>query len=105
MRTLFIHQLAGIAISGLLALTLTTPTFADDQPLPVQGNQPIRETLQKKTGARATVQLISGQELSGKIAEVGENAVHISELTGKEFYDAVIRLDHISAVVLRMRDK
>ena len=105
MRTTVTRRLTRLALSSLLALALTAPTFAEDQPLPVQGNQPIRETLQKKTGARATVQLIGGQELSGKIAEVGENTVHLSELTGKEFYDAVIRLDHISAVVLRMRDK
>ena len=105
MRALVTRRLTGVIASGLLTLTLATPTLAEDQPLSVQGNQPIRETLQKKPGAKATLQLISGQELSGKITAVGENAVHLSELTGKEFYDAVVRLDHISAVILHVRDK
>ena len=105
MQTSLTRRLTGVVIGSLFALTLAAPLFADDQPLTVQGNQPIRETLQQKTGARVTLQLLGGQELSGKLAEVGETAVHLSELTGKEFYDAVIRLDHISAIVLRMRDK
>ena len=105
MRTIIPRRLTYIVLGSLLALPLATSVFAEDPPLTVQGTQPLRETLQKKTGAKATLQLISGQELSGTITAVGENAVHLSELTGKEFYDAVVRLDHISAVILRVRDK
>jgi hypothetical protein len=90
---------------GILLLGLPFSTFAEEQTLITQGAQPIRDTLKAKVGAKVALQLIGGQEVSGKIVEVGEQAVHLAELTGKEFYDALIRLDHISALVLRVRDK
>jgi hypothetical protein len=94
-----------IALGSMLALWLAAPILAEDQPLTVQGSQAMRENLQKKVGTKVTLQLSGGQELNGKVAEVGENVVHLSELTGKEFFDAVVRLDHISALVVRVRDK
>jgi hypothetical protein len=36
---------------------------------------------------------------------VGNFLVHISKLSGKEFYDAVVSIDKISAVRMKMRDK
>ena len=56
----------------------------------------MRDSLKAKVGSKVTLQLLGGQEVSGKIVEVGDQAVHLSELTGKEFYDALVRLDHIS---------
>jgi hypothetical protein len=105
MHVLLTRGLMGIAIGGMIALTIPTLIIAEDQPLSVQGSQVMRENLQKKVGAKVTLQLSGGQELSGKVVEVGETAVHLSELTGKEFYDAVVRLDQISALVVRVRDK
>jgi hypothetical protein len=52
-------------------------------------------------GKRVTVRLNSGQELSGTVTEVTENLTHLSELTGMEFYDAVIVNADITAVVIR----
>ena len=90
---------------GILLLCLPLSPFAEEQTFATQGAQPLRDTLKAKVGAKVALQLIGGQEVSGKIVAVGEQAVHLSELTGKEFYDALIRLDHISALVLRVRDK
>jgi hypothetical protein len=39
------------------------------------------------------------------VVAVGEHVVHLSELAGKEFFDAVIRLDQVSAVLVRVREK
>ncbi|HXG22333.1 MAG TPA: hypothetical protein VNN62_25095 [Methylomirabilota bacterium] len=105
MRVVLIRWLVTIAFGSMLALLMTVPIVAEDQPLTVQGSQTMRENLQKKVGVKVTLQLSSGQELSGKVAEVGENVAHLSELTGKEFYDAVVWVDHISALVVRVRDK
>ncbi|MBI4000751.1 MAG: hypothetical protein HY348_03095 [Nitrospira defluvii] len=49
------------------------------------------------------MKLRSGQDLDGKVLKVGSNGVHLAELTGLEFYDAVIRLDAIEAVIVRAR--
>ena len=36
---------------------------------------------------------------------VGNSLAHISKLSGKELYDAVVSIDKISAVRMKMRDK
>jgi len=43
--------------------------------------------------------------LQGAVSKVGTTSLYITELTGREFFDAVVRLDHISAVVVKMRNK
>lgn len=62
-------------------------------------------TLRKHVGKQVTVRLKSGHELTGTVAKVGQTAVHLSELAGKEFFDAVVRLDDISALVIQLRGK
>jgi hypothetical protein len=99
------RRLVGTVFLGIFCLTFPLVSIADEQPLTVQGNLPMRDNLKTKVGSKVSLQLVGGQELSGKVVEVGENAVHLSELSGKEFYDAVIRLDQISALVVRVRDK
>ena len=56
-------------------------------------------------GERITLSLIGGGELQGVVSKVGVTTLYITELTGREFFDAVVRLDHISAVVVKMRNK
>ena len=96
-----------LLVTAALIPSLLSPTFAsaEEQALTVQGAQSMRDSLKAKGGSKVVLQLIGGQEVSGKIVEVGDQTVHLSELTGKEFYDALVRLDHISALVIRVRDK
>ena len=58
-----------------------------------------------KTGKRVALRLASGEEIEGTVTIVGNFLVHISKLSGKEFYDAVVSIDKISAVRMKMRDK
>jgi hypothetical protein len=51
------------------------------------------------------VKLLCGEEVSGMVSEVGDLVIQLSELAGREFYDAAIRLNQISAVIVRVRDK
>ena len=52
---------------------------------------------------RVGVHLRGGPTLSGKVGSVGDNHVALVELTGKEFFDALIRLDDIAALEVRVR--
>ena len=60
--------------------------------------------LKDRVGKKVSVVLKSGTELTGKVANVGNDTVTLSELSGKEYFDAVIDLDDISAVEYRARD-
>lgn len=71
----------------------------------VAGDKALSKTLKEREGRSATLVLESGTELTGKVVEVSEHSVKLGELSGKEFYDAVIDLDHVQAVVFRAREK
>jgi len=73
--------------------------------LDLNSPESIRINLEKITGERVTVSLIGGGELQGVVSKVGAQALYLKELTGREFFDAIIRLDHISAVAVKMRNK
>jgi hypothetical protein len=51
------------------------------------------------------VRLKNGEKLIGKVELVGANVVHLSALTGQEFFDAAVALTDISAVVVRTGGK
>lgn len=61
------------------------------------------ENLRSHIGKTVTVVLSSGKELTGKVKGVDRDFLHLEALTGKEFYDALVRLDHISAVIAKLR--
>jgi hypothetical protein len=63
----------------------------------------IKEALIEHTGKRVSVTLDSGAELGGVITKVGDYLVHISKLTGKEYFDAFIRIDKISSLIIRAK--
>ena len=73
--------------------------------LDLNSPESIRLNLEKFSGERVTVSLIGGGELQGVVSKVGTTTLYITELTGKEFFDAVVRLDHVNAVTVKMRNK
>lgn len=65
----------------------------------------VRMNLERSVGQRVRVRLMSGQDLEGTVLKVGASAVHLTQLSGQEFYDAAVRIDHISAIIVRMRGR
>jgi hypothetical protein len=49
------------------------------------------------------LRLVSGQEIEGTVVAVGTAGVHLARLAGLDFFDGVVRLDQIAAVVVRVR--
>ena len=93
------------ALAVLGSLLLVGPVHAQETKLTVEGSAPLRETLKARVGGKVVLRLTSGEEIGGTVRQVGDAAVQLSELSGREFYDAVVRLDHVSAVIVRVRDK
>jgi hypothetical protein len=73
--------------------------------LELSSPESIRINLEKFTGERVTLSLTGGGELQGVVSRIGTLMLYITELTGREFFDAIVRLDHISAVTVKMRNK
>ncbi|MBY0278395.1 hypothetical protein K2Z84_23955 [Candidatus Binatia bacterium] len=63
----------------------------------------IPEVLRARVGKPVTLLLRSGKEYGGTVAEVRGQSVVLKSLSGKEFYDALVRLDDVSAIEMRNR--
>jgi hypothetical protein len=42
-------------------------------------------------------------EISGKLQAVGEQVIQVSRIAGRDFYDAIVRIDSIETVMVRVR--
>jgi len=92
---------SSFAIFAVLCLTCLN-LFAQGK-IDLQSSDTVHTILEKNVGGVVELRMKSGEKIGGKVEKVGEKLVHLSQLTGAEFYDAAVDLDAISAVVVRMR--
>jgi len=95
------RALAALALAAALSLPLSAGAQGK---LQVQSGDTMKTVLQGQMGQRVSVVLTTGPgEIAGVVTMVGDKVVHLSSLTGREYFDAVIALDQIAAVVIRVR--
>ena len=86
------------------AATLVEPTSAMAQDTPMEVNaDAIKVNLERQVGKRVRLRLVSGQDVEGTVVAVGTAGVHVARLAGMDFFDGVVRLDQIAAVIVRVR--
>ncbi|HTP63947.1 MAG TPA: hypothetical protein VMJ66_01050 [Geobacteraceae bacterium] len=78
---------------------------AEEAKFELKSSATLREVLLERLGKRTTLRLQSGEELEGTVTMVGESLVHLTKLSGKDYYDAVISVDRISAVLFVARGR
>jgi hypothetical protein len=94
-------------LSFLLALVFAiacSNLFAQAK-IDLQTADTILSILQKNAGQTVELRMKSGEKISGKVEKVGDKLVHLSQLTGAEFFDAVVDTADIAAVILRTKSK
>ena len=85
-------MLVGVASSSVLAQQIDF--LPDDN---------VKTLLQRQVGKTVELRMRSGEKIGGKLEKVGDTMVHLSQLTGAEFYEAAVAMDAISAVVMRAK--
>lgn len=93
------------SVAYIFAALLFCSGIAIAEPLSISEKDDIESVLKAHNGKRVTVKLVSGDELTGTIGAVNDNVVYLRELSGKEFFDAVVNTDEISAVIIRTREQ
>lgn len=88
----------------LFTLLLLPPVLAAE-PLSIADGDTVQSVLKAHAGKRVTLQTRSAGELTGTVKSVNAEVVHLGELSGKEFFDAVVALKAVDAVVIRVRDR
>ena len=91
--------------SLVIALTLSfvcTQLFAQGK-IDLQASDTVMSILQKNAGQTVELRMKSGEKIAGKVEKVGIKLVHLSQLTGAEFFDAAVDADDIAAVIVRTK--
>lgn len=93
------------AVLVVSCMTAYAPNvFADDQKYELKSSAAtVRDVLAENMGKRVIVRMDTGDNLEGTVSKVGDTLVHISKIAGKDFYDAVVRMDKVSAVLFKVR--
>jgi hypothetical protein len=94
MKTLYLVIFAG---------TLAWSATAGAAELRLGTADTIESVLRAQKG-RVTVRLRSGQELTGNVRSVDVRLLHLGSLTGREFFDAVVPMEAIEAVIVRTKE-
>ena len=92
-----------LLITFVLAFT-SWDLFAQGK-IDLQTSDTILGILQKNVGQTVELRMKSGEKIGGKIEKVGDKLVHLSQLTGAEFFDAAVDAADISAVMVRTKSK
>ena len=61
------------------------------------------DNLKSFIGKKVSVTIDSGKTFTGFVKEVGNHLMHLEKLGGKEYFDALLRIDNISAIDARFR--
>jgi hypothetical protein len=85
----------------IVAVGASGSVFAQEKAA-LQPNATVVSLLAGSAGKSVELHLRSGEKMGGKIAQVTDNVVHLSNLTGAEYFDAFIDVKEISAVVVRV---
>lgn len=99
MKRIGIVVIVTLALAGLLLQTAVAAEEA--RPLPPVGES-VKVMLDASVGRVVTLQLASGQELGGTVTKVGDHVVHLTRVVGRDFYDAVVVLDRVDAVLFKV---
>ena len=63
----------------------------------------MKENLLRSIGKRISLKLTSGEPMEGTVVKVGDQNVHLAKLSGKDYYDAIVRIDRIEAIIFKTR--
>jgi hypothetical protein len=88
----------------LLAALLAAHPASYAQELKVASAATVESLITAQKGKRVTVRTRSGQELTGVVREVTPRFVQLGALSGREFFDAVVSLDAVEAVIVRTKE-
>jgi hypothetical protein len=101
----------GLGLAALLLLTAAAglgqePGTGQEKKMVFEEQDSMATVLKRLEGKPVRLRLAgSGEEVLGKLQRVGKELAHLSDLSGREFFDAVVRIDQVSAVSVQVRGR
>ena len=66
-------------------------------------NASLEDNLKSLVGKNVLLTCVSGKTFSGFVKKVGNHFIHLEKLVGKEYFDALIRIENICSVEAQFR--
>jgi len=66
-------------------------------------NASLEDNLKSLVGKNVLVTCVSGKTISGFVKNVGNHFIHLEKLDGKDYFDALIRIENICSVEAQFR--
>jgi len=66
-------------------------------------NSSLADNLKSLMGKKVYVSLDSGKTFAGFVKEIGKDLIHLEKLDGKDYFDALIKIENINAIDTRFR--
>jgi predicted secreted Zn-dependent protease len=97
-----------VVLFSLLFLGLQAEAEAKSA-VPIEGAKfsvsvSLKDNLKSLIGKDVVVNLRSGKTHQGFVKAVGDEFIHLEKLSGRDFYDALVRITDISSIELKFRD-
>ena len=92
-----------LILFALLTVSLATQAAERREKYQIRATDNLRTSLEQEIDLPVRLHLQPGSEIGGIVTKVGNGVVQISELNGQEVYDAVVNIDDISAVLMKVR--
>jgi len=94
------RQIACVVLMS--ALLAWSPAYGAD--LQISPSDSVETVAKGQQGKRVTVRLRSGQEITGTVRNVTARLVQLGAVAGREFFDAIVPLEAVKAVLVRTKD-
>ena len=92
-----------VLLVGAVCLMFSLNLLAKEGKYKLNKGSATKDILTEYVGKRVSLKLDTGEELEGTVTKVGDHLVHLAKLSKRDFYDALIRIDKISAIIIRVR--
>ncbi|HYA40983.1 MAG TPA: hypothetical protein VEF34_06750 [Syntrophobacteraceae bacterium] len=100
--------LAVLALTMVFGLSLTraeSVAGAEQEAVRFNLSASVADNLSMLKGRTVTVYLVSGQTITGTVNDVKGNLLHLVKLSQKDFFDALVAIEHIAAIDTRVRSQ
>ena len=97
-----------LMILSLTQLLITFSTEAKAQTAAIEAPEfkvlaSLKDNLSLLVDKRVSIHLRSGTTYQGSLKSVGDHFIHLEKMGGKDFFDALIRIEDISAIEVQFR--
>jgi hypothetical protein len=103
-RIASVFVVAGMALAA--AAAAQQPAAGQEKKMVFEEQDSMASVLKRLEGKTVRLRLAgSGEDVVGKLQKVGNELAHVSDLSGREFFDAVVRIDQVAAVSVQVRGR